>query len=283
MFGYVQPDKEELKLREHKIYRAYYCGLCHVLRKKYGAFAKFLLNYDCTFLALVLSLTEGANRTWIENGRCPVHPFRKAEPQIRDCKELHFAAALNVILGYYSLEDKWLDDRNVLAWAAMLFCKSALKKARRDFPNAEEAVKSGLARLHATEDENAKDVDRAANDSAAILSEAVCAYDFTDDTDMHIMKVMSHNLGRWIYIADAWCDREKDKKKHSYNPVNLQNLTREQVMHLMYTALACAKDAFDLLNIDFNSEFAPVADNVFTAGCVKVTESILTDSYKNKN
>ncbi|WP_369015126.1 DUF5685 family protein, partial [Klebsiella pneumoniae] len=37
-------------------FRAAYCGLCHTLGREYGFAARFLLNYDFTFLAVLLSL-----------------------------------------------------------------------------------------------------------------------------------------------------------------------------------------------------------------------------------
>ena len=36
MFGYVTVNKPELKFKEFDMYQAYYCGLCRVLREKYG-------------------------------------------------------------------------------------------------------------------------------------------------------------------------------------------------------------------------------------------------------
>lgn len=29
---------------------------------------------------------------------------------------------------------------------------------------------------------------------------------------------MFYNLGKWIYLIDAWDDREKDQKSGNYNP-----------------------------------------------------------------
>ena len=53
MFGYVRPLKGELKVKEHEQFKAAYCGLCNTLKKRYGFFSRFLLNYDFTFLAML--------------------------------------------------------------------------------------------------------------------------------------------------------------------------------------------------------------------------------------
>lgn len=46
MFGYVVANKPELKMREFHKYKAYYCGLCKVLREKYGLSGQMTLTYD---------------------------------------------------------------------------------------------------------------------------------------------------------------------------------------------------------------------------------------------
>ena len=54
MFGYVLVNKPELKIKEFDLYRSYYCGICHSLKKGYGFTGRMTLNYDMTFLAMLL-------------------------------------------------------------------------------------------------------------------------------------------------------------------------------------------------------------------------------------
>ena len=56
MFGYIVVNKPELKFKEFDIYQSYYCGLCQTLRNQYGLKAQVSLNFDMTFLAMLLSL-----------------------------------------------------------------------------------------------------------------------------------------------------------------------------------------------------------------------------------
>ena len=76
MFGYVLINKPELKIREFEKYRSYYCGLCHALNDKYGVFGRLTLNYDMTFLVMLLSdLYDEEDKTVY--GRCVLHPVHK--------------------------------------------------------------------------------------------------------------------------------------------------------------------------------------------------------------
>ena len=77
MFGYVRPVREELKCKDFDLYRATYCGLCRELRRKYGLLAPMFLNFDFTFLALLLWPAEP--RFVPCRGRCHANPLARKE------------------------------------------------------------------------------------------------------------------------------------------------------------------------------------------------------------
>ena len=276
MFGYVRADNDELKLRELRLYRAYYCGLCRALQKKYGLFAKFLLHYDCTFAAILLSLLKGDIK--VSQGRCTFNPLKR-EPMAECTDEVYYAAAINITLAYGNLLDKWTDDKNILALFCTWIYKGAYKKVRREYPGMVQAAENALSHLSDIEKANCSDIDAAQNASAELLSGVLASYSFEDEVNAHIMKRLFADAGRWIYIADAWQDRERDRKKNSYNPINLSGADREHVMNIMYTALSHMKDAYDLLNIPKGTKAAAIADNILLRGCVNVTESVLKGEY----
>ena len=60
MFGYVRPPLEILPQEEAERFRRAYCGLCHTLGERYGPAARMILNYDFTYLAILLSDPEEA-------------------------------------------------------------------------------------------------------------------------------------------------------------------------------------------------------------------------------
>ncbi len=78
MFGYVTICEPELKVKDLRKYKAYYCGLCQELKEAYGAVGQMTLTYDMTFVIVLLtSLYE--SQTELTEHRCKVHPVKKQE------------------------------------------------------------------------------------------------------------------------------------------------------------------------------------------------------------
>ena len=100
MFGYVRPSDDRLTPADRETFRAAYCGLCHALGARYGLVGRMILNYDLTFLAMVLS--DGAGEMCAK--RCAVHPMRRRCCVAGD-PALDAAADMSVILTYWQLRD----------------------------------------------------------------------------------------------------------------------------------------------------------------------------------
>lgn len=76
MFGYVNVYKDELKIKDFNVYRAYYCGLCKALGEKFGALSRLGLSYDFTFLAIFLDSLNDEKVNFSSEG-CAKHIGKK--------------------------------------------------------------------------------------------------------------------------------------------------------------------------------------------------------------
>ena len=101
MFGYVRPPLEDLPPEDTERFRQAYCGLCHTLARRHGLAARFILNYDFTFLAILLSQRETAP---VACARCPASPLRR-RPYLEADAAMELAADESVILAYWQLRD----------------------------------------------------------------------------------------------------------------------------------------------------------------------------------
>jgi len=63
MFGTIVLAKDSMTEEQLRRYQSVYCGLCKVLRDKYGQFHRFTLNFDMTFVVLLLGTNAEAVAT----------------------------------------------------------------------------------------------------------------------------------------------------------------------------------------------------------------------------
>src|SRR5690242_13659370 len=126
MFGYVTPCKMELKIKDYEKFKSYYCGLCKSIKINIGNIPRAALNYDMTFLAILLDSLDNSKSIYTKQ-RCAIHPLRK-KVILKDNDYLSYAAFCNVILSYYKLLDNINDDNSIKSKIFSLFFKNYLKK-----------------------------------------------------------------------------------------------------------------------------------------------------------
>ena len=243
MFGYVRPFRPELKCKDYDLYRATYCGLCRCLRRRYGLIAPMLLNFDFTFLALLLWEPEETFTPC--RGRCHGNPLRKL-PMCPDSPALELAADESVVLSWWKLRDSVRDDGffgGLPARALSVLLGPAYRKAARRCPEFDRTVRACLEELTALEKENCPSLDRTADAFARLLRGAAPG----GGERGRVLEQLLYHLGRWIYLADARDDLEEDKLSGRYNPVAARygprgddgalRLTMDNSLELMGAAL----------------------------------------------
>ena len=216
MYGYVRPVKGERKVSEFERFQGVYCGLCHQLARQYGFLSRFLVNYDFTFLAMLLAGDEQP-RTCPR--RCPAHPFRRTVC-LEQSESLKTAADMTVILGWWKLADGAQDK----SFPASLFYKIACralkgpyKKASARQPDFAAAVREHLAALRQLELKNCPSVDEVADQFACILRSI--GQGRRTEEEQRITGQLLYHLGRIIYILDAADDLQEDMSTGAYNPL----------------------------------------------------------------
>lgn len=218
MFGYVNIDKMELKFKEYYSYKGYYCGLCMMLKHKYNNLSRLTLNYDMTFLVLLLSsLYEVENKSY--NTRCIVHPVKKQLIIQNEITE--YAAAINLILSYYNLHDNWNDERDVKSIAIAQMLKNQFNKASSKLIKKSESIRVHLENISKLEKKNSDNIDDVSNEFGHLMEEIIL---YKEDVWEKALRKIGFFLGKYIYLLDAYEDMERDKKNISYNPFNNLNV-----------------------------------------------------------
>lgn len=263
MFGYVHILKEELKVKEYNVFRAYYCGLCKTLKKEYGFFARLGLNYDSVFLALLLSSITGDAVTCCGE-RCIANPVSK-RPVIQTERCLSYSAGVMLILACLKIEDNIRDEKSIKDMASYILLWRTRRKLMKKHGTLYQECKSYIRTLSALEQKSCDSIDEVAH-TFAELTEKLFVPDFIkDDTTKRILGHMGYLLGRFIYMLDAYEDVDKDKKKQCYNPYSVSNAkpTAESFISSMTFTLSTLANDYELLHIKCNKS---ILDNIIYLG-----------------
>ena len=285
MYGYVRPRKGELRVRELEQYQAAYCGLCHDLGRRYGPAARFLVNYDLTFLYCLLTACLPPQE--LTKRFCPANPFCKKTCAGPD-EPMDYTADVCILLGWYKLEDTAADDgllRRLGAGLTKLVLRRAFRKAAKRRPAEARDISDHLDRLDRLEREQCPELDRPAEEFAAIL--AACAGWFEQSELRRPAEQLLYHLGRFIYLCDAWDDLDSDRKRGGYNPVALRYGVRtgrldaaqtESLTTTLTHSIRLAGAALELLPLRWGKG---LLENIIYLGLPGVLQSVSDGTFQS--
>lgn len=251
MFGYVLVNKPELKIKEFEKYRSYYCGLCHALGNGYGLAGKMTLNYDMTFLIMLLADLYDQEET-VEESRCLVHPANKHTSRRAEVTE--YCADMCVLLAYYKCLDDWNDEKKLKAGISKGTLKRKAQKAAKKHPEKAEFIEKKMNMLTIVESARELPMDKVAKVFGEIMAEV---FVYKDDMWKEDLYRVGFFLGKYIYLLDAYEDIEKDIQTGDYNPFKeiygKEDFDR-QVLNLLLLMIGECTDAFERLPLVENVE-----------------------------
>lgn len=218
MFGYIKPYKPELKLKEITKYSNAYCALCDQLKRDYGFMGRFVLNYDVTFLLLCQNYFD-SNDEEFRRIRCPYNPLRVKMANFSK-EALRYSAFINYWLVTEKLIDDYTDDKNIFKplLRKILVSKKGFKsKSYRYQENVNELTEL-LREVYRSEQsiKDSFDFDRVTNTFGEFFSRIFVVTNISD-SEAALLKKLMFQVGKWIYIIDAYDDFEKDIKKKRFN------------------------------------------------------------------
>ena len=231
--------------------------------------------YDITFLILILTAVYKPKSTIIEEG-CITNPFKKKKKIINEITE--YAASMNVLLTYYKLEDNLKDDNGLKDKVAYTIYKGRLKSAYEKYPKKAEFIKGQLETLYNLEQENNTNIDLVSNTFGNLMAEI---FAYKEDEFEKDLRQIGFNIGKYIYLLDAYEDLEKDYKKGRYNPfigyIDRREELKVRVDKLISMTLGMVGRRIDNLNLKTNTA---IIENIVYSGVYLRYQNILEEGIK---
>ena len=213
MFGYININRNILTEENRKAYQAYYCGLCRRLKSNCGAKGQMLLNYDMTFLVVLLTgLYELENEC--TEITCALHPTKKQTVWVNAATD--YAADMNLVLAYHNLIDDWKDEKAYTKKAFARMLDKDYARVMEKYPRQVRALEEFMRRTEESEKNRETNLDAAAGLTGEMLGEVFC---WREDEWAEELRTLGFYMGKFIYIMDAYEDYDVDLQKKEYNPL----------------------------------------------------------------
>lgn len=280
MYGYIRFYRDELKMKDYDLFKAYYCGLCRELGKRFGPRGRMLLSYDMTFMALFLDGLQG-DPIDKDRGFCPISPLRK-KPMVTTTEGIKKAAQLSLLMGFHKLEDAKADKEHMFVGTAVTLYKGAYRKSKKDDPMLTESVGKQLKTFYQGEKNPNIELDFLVDPFASLVSD-IMSENASEEYKKTLAK-MGYHAGRWLYFIDALDDLPNDVKKGQFNafcatlpyPKNnwqeFYKAARDDINANLFVSLEELTKEFKTLPLTENRE---LIENIFFLGIRGVTEVIL--------
>ena len=282
MFGYVKPHSAELLVKEYEFYKATYCGICRAMKHYIGNSSTVTLTYDSVFLALIRMLLIDDSEIGVLGQRCIAHPLKK-KAMLRINSATEYTARAFAILTYYKALDDNADERGMRRFAVRL-AKPYLGAYRRraDIDFIDKVCHEKLGAISAIERSAEKSLDTPARLFGELLGE-IFSYGLSGNDRLVYFEVGLH-LGKFIYLADAAEDYEKDIKEGKFNPyaniyanAPLTRENRENIKTGLLLECQALEGAVNLMPFGNRATIENIIRNIIYLGLVKRIEFLDTD------
>ena len=196
-----------------------YCGLCHGLKKNYGYRGIACLNYEVTFL-LLLIISASEKESVIFHGSCCLTPFVRVPFIDYLSREVKTSADISILVSGFEIKDN-INDGGVFIWKIFDRLLNKLNEtATNEISEFEASIKNKLNtfyNLENNESDNIDDILCACGDIVEKFVEPLLPA--VDGPVAEIISMIANYIGQWIYLVDACDDLQKDISTDNYNPL----------------------------------------------------------------
>lgn len=285
MLGYINIEKLDLTLRDYIEYKSIYCSICNSLGKEFGNISRFSLAYDAVFIALCLDNIE--NQKHNLEFSCPLNG-KKMKSNV-SLQVIEYVSFINYYLMLIKLKDDILDKHSTIKKLLYLYFnnKKQFRKKATKYSGIIEKLDSHMQAIFEKETNN-PNFDELLNLFGEFFCLIIKLYPgFNNGNDfetMHpVLNKIVFNLGKWVYLIDAYDDYMDDKNDGQFNLLELlnkDNNSMEQLHNKMIalTSILLMNMQLELNTVVFNKHDA-IIKNIIVAGCPSCFRKICLKQY----
>ncbi|MGN0817630.1 MAG: DUF5685 family protein [Candidatus Coproplasma sp.] len=276
MFGYIHPERPHLFVKDEMLYKALYCGMCKSINKSSGSLARTALTYDMAFMSALLHNIKNQD-VKVEKRRCALHPLKRRYMALPDDTSI-LLGCINTVLAYYKLLDDKLDGDKKGVFAFLY--KSGYRRALKNHPRVAEIIRRQTDNQRDIEQRNTAIIDEACEPTAVMMRD-LSTYVLGEYADENTAG-LCYDVGKWIYLADALDDYDKDVKKGRFNvfynvfkancKAEAVKVGAQEINFIFNSLFADMRERLAAVKFHFNHD---LTDNIILLGIPAKTRSLV--------
>lgn len=219
VYGYIRYSRDEMKVKHIKLYNKYYCLLCTELGKNAGFIYRFLTSYDVTSFMILFDAVSTEEKKEYKIS-CPISRLHNYTVNISPAA-VDFSLFVCLFYAMQKISDNCEDEKNPI-WKILNHKVHKNKKLQNiltnDFTSKWELL---LKKYYEAEKNSDSTFDELSNLIGAAYGEGfkdfANANGISDKAEK--LYVVGFNIGKYIYLMDAYDDYFNDIKKKKFNPI----------------------------------------------------------------
>lgn len=286
MYGYIQIYKDELKLKQIKLYNRYYCMLCTKLKNEISTMYRMLTSFDITACFILFDvLTDIKSQHKI---KCPFSKKKSIDIYISD-KALQYSFLICLFCASSKLRDDNFDN-NKNKMLSSIFHHN--KKIKTVFEENEVIQKWNdlLLQYYEKEKDENSTFDILTNTIGDVYGKIFVDYiSFSKiNFDEKELYSLGFDIGQYIYIMDAYDDYFNDVNHGLFNPICrmfdyeiMKNNKIKIKSKIEFILSIIQRKIVDNINHNFNKkdDRIQILDNIFNFGTYEKFQSISNKKY----
>ena len=276
MFGYIQPERPHMFVKDEMLYKALYCGMCKSIREGSGQLARTALTYDMAFMSALVHNLKNEDVV-VKKRRCALHPLKRRYMTLPDETSV-LLGCVNTALAYNKLRDDRADGDKKGIFSFLY--KRGYRRTLKRHPEVVKIIEEQMNAQAELERAGCAVID-AACEPTAVMMKKLSSYAIGNLSDEHT-EGLFYAIGKWVYLADALDDYDKDVKKGRYNVLYnaFKVLTKDEAVkangeeiNFIFNALF-ADMRYHLANVKFHFNH-DLTDNIILLGIPSRTRRLV--------
>ncbi|MEW6280865.1 MAG: DUF5685 family protein [Candidatus Eremiobacterota bacterium] len=221
MFGDLGIQQDLLTCAQRREYMTHFCGACHLMAEFGGRPAALWMNYDLTFLAMLLSGLEAPGPP-PRLRPCTAVPWRSVRVAHLPPWGREALAAIHLALVRAKLEDDCRDEGGLLKRVARAWVRGYAPAVRRALSVFLLKSIEGLPDRQHRVEQTSRDLDELARPTAGAVGDILAhTAELSGREELRgELRLLGERLGRFLYLLDAARDRAEDRRRGRFNALD---------------------------------------------------------------